>query len=69
MVEAECVIPLENALSEGAAAVDEVLDQVLTSPEGPESRVFEAMRYSSLGNGEAITPVLGPGGGAVVWFP
>ena len=51
-------MPLENALSEGAAAVDEVLDQVLTAPEGPESRVFEAMRYSSLGSGKRLRPFL-----------
>jgi len=56
--DAERVVPLENALSEWAAAVDEVLDQVLTSPEGPEARVFEAMRYSCLGSGKRLRPFL-----------
>jgi farnesyl diphosphate synthase len=56
--EAERIVPLENALSEGAAAVDQVLDQVLTAPEGPEARVFEAMRYSSLGSGKRLRPFL-----------
>jgi len=51
-------MPLENALSEGAAAVDEILGQVLTAPEGPESRLFEAMRYSSLGSGKRLRPFL-----------
>ena len=36
--EAERLMPLEDALSEGAAAVEQVLDLVLKSPEGPESR-------------------------------
>lgn len=58
MNEAERIVPLENALSEGAAAVDQVLDQVLTAPEGPEARVFEAMRYSSLGSGKRLRPFL-----------
>lgn len=69
MSEAERTIPLENALSEGAAAVDEVLDQVLTSPEGPESRVFEAMRYSSLGNGKRLRPFLALAAGRLCGAP
>jgi len=67
--EAERIVPLENALSQGAAAVDEVLDQILTSPEGPESRVFEAMRYSSLGSGKRLRPFLALASGRLCGAP
>ena len=52
--DAERAVPLENAMSEGAAAVNQILDEVLIVPEGPETRVFEAMRYSALGSGKRL---------------
>lgn len=69
MSDAERVVPLENALSEGAAAVDEVLEQVLIAPEGPEARVFEAMRYSSLGSGKRLRPFLALAAGRLCGVP
>ncbi|MFT5438213.1 MAG: hypothetical protein ACI9MJ_000071, partial [Alphaproteobacteria bacterium] len=39
-------IPLADAMADGAAAVERVLDSVLVVPEGREARVFEAMRHS-----------------------
>jgi farnesyl diphosphate synthase len=38
--------------------VDDVLDSLLELPEGPESRVIEAMRYSLLGGGKRVRPFL-----------
>ena len=58
MSEAELLVPLADALSEGAAAVEEILDSVLAVPEGPEARLYEAMRYSSLGSGKRLRPFL-----------
>ena len=37
-----------SALAEAAALTDRVLDKLLAVPDGPEARVFEAMRYSAL---------------------
>ena len=69
MSEAERLMPLEDALSEGAAAVEEGLDLVLTSPEGPEARLFEAMRYSSLGSGKRLRPFLALASGRLFGTP
>jgi farnesyl diphosphate synthase len=52
------MIPLADAMADGAAAVERVIDSVLAVPEGPEKRVFEAMRYSSLGAGKRLRPFL-----------
>ncbi len=52
------LVPLADAMADGAAAVERVLDSVLAVPEGPESRLFEAMRYSSLGAGKRLRPFL-----------
>ena len=45
-------------MAEGAAAVEQVLDAALKVPQGPEARVFEAMRYSALGAGKRLRPFL-----------
>jgi farnesyl diphosphate synthase len=66
---AEPLPPLEHALSEGAAAVEEVLDSVLTVPEGPESRLFEAMRYSALASGKRLRPFLALASGRLCGAP
>ena len=50
--------PLADAMADGAAAVERVLDSLLQVPEGPEERVFEAMRYSALGAGKRLRPFL-----------
>jgi len=66
---AELLTPLADALSEGAAAVEEVLNEVLTRPEGPEARLFEAMRYSSLGSGKRLRPFLALASGRLCGAP
>ena len=38
--------------------IETVLDQVLPKPEGPQSRLFEAMRYAALGGGKRLRPFL-----------
>jgi farnesyl diphosphate synthase len=49
---------VEAAMAETAAAVDAVLDRVLPRPAGAEARLFEAMRYSTLGGGKRLRPFL-----------
>ncbi len=45
-------------MQEHAAAVETVLDQILTLHDDPESRLIEAMRYASLGGGKRVRPFL-----------
>jgi farnesyl diphosphate synthase len=52
------VIDLKQALQEQADNVEDVLDGLLAVPEGPESRLVEAMRYSALGGGKRVRPFL-----------
>ncbi len=49
---------LKQALQEQADNVEDVLDGLLALPEGPESRLVEAMRYSALGGGKRVRPFL-----------
>lgn len=49
---------LADALASDAARVEAALDGLLTPPEGPEKRVFEAMRYASLAGGKRLRPFL-----------
>ena len=49
---------LEEALTETARLVEAVLEQVLPRPEGPEARLYEAMRYATLGGGKRLRPHL-----------
>ena len=51
-------VGLARALSETAAAVEEVLDAELPRPEGAQARLFEAMRYSILGGGKRLRAFL-----------
>ena len=48
----------EEALSNTAKLVDEVLAQLLPIADGPESRLYEAMRYAALGPGKRLRPFL-----------
>jgi len=50
--------PLEKALEASASQMDEVLDDLLPVPSGPEARVHEAMRYAALGGGKRLRPFL-----------
>jgi farnesyl diphosphate synthase len=48
----------EAALGDAAGLVDAVIDGLLAMPDGPEARVFEAMRYATLGPGKRLRPFL-----------
>ena len=48
----------KQAMIDTADAVSEVLDDLLERMEGPENRLIEAMRYSSLGGGKRVRPFL-----------
>ena len=45
---------LATALPEAAAEIENALDSLLPPPEGPESRLFEAMRYAAMGGGKRM---------------
>jgi farnesyl diphosphate synthase len=49
---------LDAAMAAAAKAVEEQLDQLLQVPAGPERRVYEAMRYSTLNGGKRLRPFL-----------
>lgn len=51
-------LSLSDALSSIAEAVNTELDRLLPIPDGPESRVVEAMRYSALDGGKRLRPFL-----------
>ena len=48
----------ELALADCARTVERLMDVVLPRPEGTEARLFEAMRYASLGGGKRIRPFI-----------
>ncbi len=47
-----------DALAEDARAVTETLDGLLSTQDGPEARLIEAMRYATLGGGKRVRPFL-----------
>jgi geranylgeranyl diphosphate synthase, type II len=49
---------LKHYLSERKALIDQVLAQSLPTEDGPGFRVVEAMRYSLLGGGKRLRPIL-----------
>jgi farnesyl diphosphate synthase len=49
---------LPTALAESASAVDQLIDRLLAVPDGPEARVYEAMRYSAQAPGKRLRPFL-----------
>jgi farnesyl diphosphate synthase len=44
----------ETALAEGARAVESALDRLLPQAQGPEAKLYEAMRYAALGGGKRL---------------
>jgi farnesyl diphosphate synthase len=55
------VVPMpafEEALRRSAQAVDAKLDALLPRGDGPEARLFEAMRYATLNGGKRFRPFL-----------
>ena len=69
MGETVALVSLAEAMAESAAAVDKVLDSVLPAPKGPEARLFEAMRYATLGSGKRLRPFLVICGGRISGAP
>jgi farnesyl diphosphate synthase len=51
-------IPFDTALADAAREVDALIDRLIPVPDGPEARVFEAMRYAALGPGKRLRPFL-----------
>jgi len=49
---------LKTALRENAEAVEKTIDDLLKTGDGPERKLVDAMRYSSLGGGKRIRPFL-----------
>ncbi|HAA92283.1 MAG: farnesyl-diphosphate synthase [Rhodospirillaceae bacterium] len=49
---------LKAALAETADKVEAVLDDVLSPAGAPETRIYDAMRYTSLGGGKRLRPFL-----------
>jgi farnesyl diphosphate synthase len=49
---------LPAAMADSARAVDEVIEHLLAQPDGPEARVYEAMRYAALAPGKRLRPFL-----------
>jgi farnesyl diphosphate synthase len=49
---------LSAALADSARAVDALIDRLLVVPDGPEARVYEAMRYAALAPGKRLRPFL-----------
>ena len=45
---------LASAMTAAAAEIDQALDTLIPPPEGDEARLFEAMRYASMGGGKRL---------------
>ena len=45
---------LASAMAAAAAEIDQALDWLIPPPEGDEARLFEAMRYASMGGGKRL---------------
>jgi farnesyl diphosphate synthase len=48
------VLSLARAMAAAAAEIDEAMDALLPPVEGPEARLFEAMRYAAIGGGKRM---------------
>jgi farnesyl diphosphate synthase len=49
---------LTQALADAAAKIEHTLDQVLSPDGAPETRIYDAMRYTTLGGGKRLRPFL-----------
>ncbi|MDP6602698.1 MAG: polyprenyl synthetase family protein, partial [Rhodospirillales bacterium] len=49
---------LDQAMKQAAAEVEEMLEALLSADDAPEMRLYEAMRYASLGGGKRLRPFL-----------
>jgi farnesyl diphosphate synthase len=57
--------PVLDAMAATAAQVEAVLDALLPRSDGPEGRLYQAMRYGTLGGGKRLRPYLVVAGGAL----
>ena len=58
MIHSADQLPIQNLVAHSAVSVTELLDRILAVPRDSESRLLNAMRYASLGNGKRIRPFL-----------
>ena len=49
---------LTQALADAAAKIEHTLDQILSPEDAPERRIYDAMRYTTLGGGKRLRPFL-----------
>ncbi len=49
---------LAQSLADAAAKIDHTLDQILSADNAPEPRIYDAMRYTTLGGGKRLRPFL-----------
>jgi farnesyl diphosphate synthase len=54
MSEGVVALSLPRAMAQAAEEIDAALDTLLPRPEGGEARLFEAMRYSTIGGGKRL---------------
>ena len=52
------IAPVKEALADFGDTMTATLDALLPPPTGPESKLFEAMRYAALANGKFLRPYL-----------
>jgi farnesyl diphosphate synthase len=69
LAELQTLKPLGDAMAEASQAVGEVLDTLLPRAEGPEARLFEAMRYAALASGKRLRPFLVMAGARICGAP
>lgn len=50
--------PVKEALTDFAATMTTTLEDLLPQADGPESKLFDAMRYSALGTGKFLRPYI-----------
>lgn len=55
---ADASLNLQTALRDVADAVDRQFDHLLTVPDDPRARLYEAMRHAAIGGGKRLRPLL-----------
>ena len=58
MTETKTFTTLPDAMAEGAAEVELILNQILLGPKSDQEGLFKAMRYASLNGGKRLRPFL-----------
>jgi farnesyl diphosphate synthase len=55
---AEATLELKPALEQIGADIDRLFDELLVIPPDPRDRLYEAMRYATIGGGKRLRPML-----------